>query len=55
MIDSFHGSEWVYLQPYLHMLDALPEVLGRYSDWQALQKIVQAASANRYDLFGQGR
>jgi hypothetical protein len=52
MIDSFHGSEWVYLQLYMGMLNALPDLLGSYSDSSTLQQIAQDRSRNRFDLFG---
>jgi hypothetical protein len=42
--DGWHASELGNLRLYQHMLDALPEVLGLYSDRNVLGQIAAAAS-----------
>jgi hypothetical protein len=49
--DGWHASELSNLRLYLHMAEALPDVLGAYSDVAALRQIA-ASAANTWDVFG---
>lgn len=51
MIDAWHYSERVALKMYIEMLEALPDVLGRYSDLAYLRTISQEAQ-HPYQVFG---
>lgn len=49
--DGWHGSEHIYLRVYTAMLDALPDVLGVYSDIDALRAL-DASVTNTWRVFG---
>jgi hypothetical protein len=49
--DGWHGSERINLQLYITMAQALPDVLGHYSDLAALQQAVIEAT-DTFNLFG---
>jgi hypothetical protein len=49
--DGWHASELSNLRLYLTMLKALPDILGEYSDYEALS-LIAASSANTWDVFG---
>lgn len=51
--DGWHASELGNLRIYLHMLDALPDILGVYSDGEGLRQIAENAG-NTWDVFGMG-
>lgn len=49
--DGWHASELSNLRLYLAMLEALPEILGEYSDVEMLTRIA-ASATNTWDVFG---
>jgi len=50
-IDGFHGSEIVYSQMYLQMLEAQPDLLGQYSEAAPLVARLQQPRMNNLTLF----
>ncbi|MBC8170488.1 MAG: hypothetical protein H7X77_02410, partial [Anaerolineae bacterium] len=50
--DGWHGSERVYLHLYEEMLDALPDILGAYSD-EGILSDLDAAAPDTWHVFGQ--
>lgn len=51
--DGWHASELSNLRLYIRMVEALPDVLGAYSDADALRAIAESAP-NTWDVFGAG-
>lgn len=49
--DGWHASELSNLRLYLAILEALPDILGEYSDYAALS-LVAASASNTWDVFG---
>lgn len=49
--DGWHASELSNLRLYLHMLAALPDILGPYSDIDVLRQIADSAD-DTWDVFG---
>lgn len=49
--DGLHGSEFIYLKMYLHMLENAPEVLSPYSDLEVLEAIAEQPRLNDFDAF----
>jgi hypothetical protein len=49
--DGWHASELSNLRLYLAMLEALPDVLSEYSDYETLLTIA-ASAPNTWDVFG---
>lgn len=49
--DGWHASELSNLRLYLKMLEALPDVLGEYSDLTELRQISLQAT-NTWNVFG---
>lgn len=50
--DGWHGSERVYLRLYMHMVEALPDVLGQYSNVETLHAI-DAGVTDTWRVFGE--
>jgi hypothetical protein len=51
-IDGFHGSERVYLQLYIEMLAAQPDILGQYSNQAHLETALMQPQSNPFEVFG---
>jgi hypothetical protein len=49
--DGWHASERIYLQMYIRMVEALPQLLGQYSDLTVLYEAVLNAT-DTFNVFG---